>query len=247
MVVNTIMQGDCLEVMKDIPDKSVDLVLTDPPYGKTKCKWDVVIDLDKMWVQLKRVIKKNGAIVLFGSEPFSSHLRMSNLEMYKYDWVAEKTRPTGWLDANKRPLNNVENIILFGRGQQTYNPQMKKANKLHKRGLTKEKKLGGYGKEKGYLQKETGIRYPKRIIKTDNANARGILHPTQKQVGLMEYLILTYTNENEIVLDFTIGSGTTAIACLKLNRNYIGIEISEEYCKMAEDRIKEEMRQEKLF
>jgi len=223
--------------MPEIPDKSIDMILADPPYGTTACKWDSIIPLEPMWKQLKRVIKKNGAIVMTASQPFTTILISSNMKMFKYEWVWMKSKATGFLDAKKRPLNNHENICVFYKKQPTYNPQMIKANKIYKRGFIKRKKSECYGKEKDFKQNEIGFRYPKRIIGIGNANTRNIVHPTQKPVALMEYLIKTYTNEGETILDFTMGSGTTGVACKNLNRNFIGIEKDEKYFEIAKQRI----------
>ena len=225
-------QGDCLELMKSIPDGSVDMVLTDPPYGTTACKWDSVIPFEPMWAELKRVIKPNGAIVLFGSEPFSSALRMSNIKNYKYDWVWQKS-PTGFLNAKKMPMKSVENIIVFYNKLPTYNPQgiTKIKNKTIRNHSTKiERTQIGLSTHNGgrlretYIQSFTG--YPNQTLMFSNDKG---LHPTQKPVSLLEYLIKTYTNEGETVLDFTMGSGSTGVACVNTTRNFIGIELDDEY------------------
>ena len=235
-------QGDCLELMKSIPDGSVDMVLTDPPYGTTACKWDSVIPFEPMWAELKRVIKPNGAIVLFGSEPFSSALRMSNIKNYKYDWVWQKS-PTGFLNAKKMPMKSVENIIVFYNKLPTYNPQgiTKIKNKTIRNHSTKiERTQIGLSTHNGgrlretYIQSFTG--YPNQTLMFSNDKG---LHPTQKPVSLLEYLIKTYTNEGETVLDFTMGSGSTGVACVNTNRNFIGIELDEEYFEIAKKRIEE--------
>ncbi len=227
-----IYKGDCLEVMKSIADKSIDAIITDPPYGTTACKWDSVIDFDLMWEQLNRIIKPNGAICLFGSEPFSSYLRLSNIENYKYDWIWKKNNATLFQHAKKMPLSEIELISVFAKKQPTYNPQgLKPFNKINKRGSM------GNNLDKGtknkYLQTHTN--YPRRII---NFSKDGNLHSTQKPVALMEYLIKTYTNENETVLDFTMGSGSTGVAAKNLNRNFIGIEKEQKYFNTATERIK---------
>ena len=241
-------KGDCLQVMKQIKDKSIDAIICDPPYGTTACKWDSVIDFELMWEQLNRIIKDNGAIVLFGSEPFSSALRMSNIKNYKYDWVWEKSRPIGFLNVKRMPLKNIEVISVFYNRQPTYKPQKvikidkKRVNDNSKNGNNKTG-LSGHngGKMNGdYIQEYTN--YPKQILSF--ASKRG-LHPTQKPIELMEYLIKTYTNENETVLDFTMGSGSTGVACQNTNRKFIGIEQDEKYFEIAEKRIKE--NQYKLF
>ena len=234
---------DCLDGMKLIPDESIDMILCDLPYGTTQCKWDSIIPFEPLWKQYSRVIKDNGAIVLFGSEPFTSLLITSNLKDFKYNWIWQKNKCTGFLNAKKQPLNDNETISVFYKRQCTYNPQMTVAEKIYKRGFVtrdKEKDIqqsDNYGEQKSFLQVDNGLRYPKRIQYFDNNFTREQLHPTQKPVALFEYLIKTYTNETEIVLDNCMGSGTTAVACINTNRNYIGFELSEEYCKIAEERI----------
>jgi len=229
--------GDCLEVMKSIPDNSIDAIVSDPPYGTTACKWDSVIDFDLMWEQLNRIIKPNGAIVLFGSEPFSSALRMSNIKNYKYDWKWEKEQGTGFGNAKRMPLKSYEDILIFYKKPPLYNPQglmIKEKIRKHK-----SKDVGEHLGSNGLTGKEfkqSFCNYPKSIIKFNRDKGK---HPTQKPVLLMEYLIKTYTNENETVLDFTMGSGSTGIAAKNLNRNFIGIEMDEGYFKIAEQRIKE--------
>ena len=234
--------GDCLEIMKSIKDKSIDAIIADPPYGTTSCKWDSVIDFDLMWKQLNRIIKDNGAIVLFGSEPFSSALRMSNIKNYKYDWVWDKVAITNPLLAKKQPLRCLENIILFYKKQPTYNPQMVEGVKWY-RGGKKEHKTDTLGSSKlvNNGSDKTNLKYPKNLIQFSNANKMNNVHPTQKPVELMEYLIKTYTNEFETVLDFTMGSGSTGVACCNTNRDFIGIELDREYFKIAEKRIKNEL------
>ena len=232
-------QGDCLEVMKNIEDGSVDLILTDPPYGTTACKWDSVIPFEPMWEQLNRIIKPNGAIVLFGSEPFSSALRMSNIKNYKYDWIWDKVTAKGHLVAKKRPMQQTENISVFNCNYTTYYPIMTEREKLRKDvniEYSRTEIMGG----KITKNQEKIIRnslYPKNLLTFSNASQKNKLHPTQKPVPLLEYLIKTYTLENETVLDFTMGSGSTGVACLNTNRNFIGIELDEGYFKIAKERI----------
>lgn len=214
---------------------TVDAIITDPPYGTTACKWDNVIPFDKMWERLNKLIKPNGAIVLFGNEPFSSALRMSNIKNYRYDWKWLKSYSVGFMNANKMPLKSYEDIIVYYKKLPTYNPQgLIEVNKKTTR--KKDKSTTVYSdmglKEGQYTQKFTN--YPQDRIRTKKEKT---IHPTQKPVSLMEYLIKTYTNENEIVLDFTMGSGTTGVACKNLNRNFIGIELDEKYFKIAENRI----------
>ena len=241
--LNKIYNEDCLEGMKKIEDKSIDMILCDLPYGTTQCKWDTVIPFEALWEQYRRLIKNSGVIALFGSEPFTSRLICSNLKEFKYNWIWQKNKCTGFLNAKKQPLNDHETISVFYKKQCTYNPQMTTAEKVYKRGFVvrdKDKNIqqsDNYGEQKSFLQVDNGLRYPKRIQYFDNNFTRDQLHPTQKPVPLFEYLIKTYTNEGETVLDNCMGSGTTAVACINTNRNYIGFELSEEYCKIAERRI----------
>ena len=231
--MSNLIQGDCLEVMKDIPDGSVDMVMADPPYGTTACKWDSIIPLEPMWEQLKRLIKPNGAIVMTASQPFTSVLGASNIEWLRYSWVWQKCHVTGHLNAKKMPMKNHEDILVFCRKQPTYNPQgLIPYNKMVKSSKT----ANCYGKS-GTLTFQENTNYPRSIqqFKRDGK----IIHPTQKPVALMEYLIKTYTNEGETVLDFAMGSGTTGVACKNLNRDFIGIEKDEKYFEIAEKRISE--------
>lgn len=233
-----LMLGDCLERMKEIPDGSVDMVLADPPYGTTACKWDSVVPLDKMWEQLKRVIKPNGAIVLFGQEPFSSFMRVSNIKGYKYDWVWDKVKQGAFATAKFAPLKQHELISVFSKdgGKCNYFPQMVKREKSRTGKIYSSSDSASVkyndGVERVYTEK-----YPKTILTESNANNKGKVHPTQKPVELMEYLIKTYTQEGETVLDFVMGSGTTGIACKNTGRKFIGIEKDETYFKIAQDRI----------
>ena len=227
-------KGDCLEVMKDIESGSVDAIICDPPYGTTACKWDSVIDFDLMWLELNRIIKPNGAIVLFGSEPFSSALRMSNIKNYKYDWIWNKKLAGNAINAKRHPLKIHEIISVFN--SKIYIPQKTKGKMRKKMGFTNQPKHIGKVDE----AKETmnDLYYPKSIQDFTMANLRrNRLHPTQKPIALMEYLIKTYTNENETVLDFTMGSGSTGVAAKQTNRNFIGIEQDEKYFSIASERI----------
>jgi DNA modification methylase len=235
-----LMQGDCLERMKEIPDSSVDMVLTDPPYGTTACKWDSIIPLEPMWAQLKRVIKPNGAIVMTASQPFTSVLVCSNLGWFKYDWVWRKPKGTGHLNAKKMPMRDKEDIVVFYSSPVTYNPQFTtgkpykdKAGKDHSKNTSMTDSYGAYT---NFRNDNEGKRYPKQVLEFGVVE-RGTLHPTQKPVSLMEYLIKTYTNECETVLDFTMGSGTTGVAAKSLNRGFIGIELDENYFNIAKERI----------
>ncbi len=226
--------GDCLEIMKQIPDASIDLILTDLPYGTTACKWDTIIPFDLMWTELKRIRKDKGAIVLFGSEPFSSHLRLSNIKEFKYDWIWQKTRPSNFINCKKRPLLYTENISVFG--GKTYIPQMCEGKKNHSNKGIKTNAIinNTFAVEIGNT---SNIKYPRNIIDVPSLGTINRLHPTQKPVKLLEYLIKTYTLEGEIVLDFTMGSGSTGVACKNLNRNFIGIEKDETYFNIAKQRI----------
>ena len=232
MVDIKLMQGDCLERMKEIPDGSVDAVIADPPYGTTACKWDSVIPLEPMWEQLKRVIKPNGAIVLFGSQPFTSVLVMSNLKWFKYCWVWNKKQTGNPFLANRQPLKIHEDIIVFH--SERYFPIMRQGKFRQKGGGAKSQIFGNTE------SKTNDQYYPVSILEYPNCDYRaGKTHPTQKPVSLFEYLIRTYTNEDETVLDFTMGSGTTGVACVKTKRDFIGIELDEGYFKIAEQRIME--------
>ena len=227
------MQGDCLERMKEIPDGSVDMVLTDPPYGTTACKWDTVIDLPLMWEQLKRVIKPNGAIVLTASQPFTSALVMSNPKMFKYCWVWSKKSASNVLNAKSSPLKTHEDIAVFGGG---YIPIMTKGQGRWKGGKKSPSEIDGTSIPNRYWSE---LYYPKSIVEFSNASHVGKVHPTQKPVALMEYLIRTYSHKEETVLDFTMGSGTTGVACKNLGRNFIGIELDQGYFDIAQQRIEQ--------
>ena len=233
--------GDCLEIMDKLIEKGVkvDAIITDPPYGTTACKWDTIIPFDEMWERLNKLIKDNGAIVLFGSEPFSSKLRCSNLKNYKYDWVWNKKLAGNGILAKKQPLKIHENVIVFN--SKIYIPQMT-TGKLRKK-LTNNLKIseinGGDGVKRA-TETFNDQYYPTSIQEFSMANLRrNRLHPTQKPVDLLEYLIKTYTNENEIVLDFTMGSGSTGVACINTNRKFIGIELDDNYFNIAKKRIEE--------
>lgn len=235
--LNKIYLGDCLQVMKDIPDKSIDAIITDPPYGTTACKWDSVIPFEPMWEQLKRIIKPNGAIVLFGSQPFTSALVMSNPKMFKYEWIWDKKQSGNPFLVKKQPLKRHENIMAFGGA--SYYPQMVKG-KMRKKGGGRRSLIFGNTKEK--VNDEY---YPTSFLEVPNCSDRkDRFHPTQKPISLMEYLIKTYTNEGETVLDFCAGSGTTAVACINTGRNFIGIEKEEKYVDIANKRIKDTLEQQ---
>ena len=238
--------GDCLELMRDIPDGSIDMILCDLPYGTTACKWDSVIPFEPLWKQYERIIKANGAIVLFGSEPFSTKLRHSNLKIFKYDWYWRKPRGTGHLNAKKQPLRDVETISVFYKKQCTYNPQFSEgepysAAKSGKMARTSNAGATVYGKFMNGMQFKNdnhGIRYPKQLQEFGVVE-RGTLHPTQKPVPLLEYLVKTYTNEGETVLDNCMGSGSTGVACMNTGRHFIGFELDKQYFDIAQKRIEE--------
>lgn len=233
-----LQQGDCLELMKDIPDKSIDMILCDLPYGTNRNRWDTVIPFDELWKQYKIIIKDHGAICLFGQEPFSSVMRLSNLKMYCYNWTWTwiKDSGTGFLNAHRMPLKNSELISVFYKKLPVYNSQMRKGFKPYviKQGETKS---SNYGKQTGALTKSNGERYPLETIHFKRDKDKQ--HPTQKPVALLEYLIKTYTNGNETVLDNTMGSGSTGVSCVNTGRNFIGMELDPKYFKIAKNRITE--------
>jgi len=236
--MNEIIQGDCIEVMKDIPDKSIDMILCDLPYGTTVCKWDTIIPFEPLWEQYKRIIKDNGAIVLTASQPFTSALVMSNTKMFKYEWIWGKGRGTGFQIIKYKPLVSHENILIFGKGTIKYNPQMREREKprVSKNKGTTRQMLVSNGKEY-QAEKALDKKYPITEIQFSNNNQKDKLHPTQKPVALFEYLIKTYTSVGDTVLDNCAGSGTTGVACINTKRNYILIEKDPDYCKIAQDRI----------
>ncbi len=240
--INSVNNGNCLDLMSDIDDKSIDMILCDLPYGTTACKWDSVIPFEPLWAHYKRIIKNNGAIVLTASQPFTSALVMSNIKMFKYCWVWEKTRKTGFANCNRQPLRNYEDIAIFYDNQSAYNPQ-ELVKKIIPVIVNRKKPINdtiNAGENDGSLCKEylqEYENYPSQVLKVKSEGKT--THPTQKPVALFEYLIKTYTNEGELVLDNCAGSGTTAIACLRTNRNYILIEQETKYCEIANKRIAE--------
>lgn len=244
-----LINGDCIKEMQKLIDKDikVDLILTDLPYGTTSCKWDNIIPFEPMWDCIDKLSKEKTPTVLFGQEPFSSHLRLSNLKNYRYDWYWNKTRPTGHLNAKKQPMRKIEEIMVFYKKQCPYYPQGLIAGEFNNNRPAKSRKKKGkhvYGEEKPIkLSKYTN--YPNNVLEYSNSNNKTI-HPTQKPVEMLEYLIRTYTNEGDTVLDFTMGSGSTGVACLQTNRNFIGIELDAEYYEMAKQRIKDVNEQEKI-
>ena len=250
--MNKLYKGDCLEVMKTIPDGSIDAIITDPPYGTTACKWDSVIDFELMWEQLNRIIKPNGAIVLFGSEPFSSALRMSNIKNYKYDWIWKKNRGSNFATLKYQPFKEHEIISVFNK--HNYYPIKEERsqggkNRLDYKFKNKTSDINGgkfinNGSDEYINPLGKNLRNPSSVQKFNTEVGK---HPTQKPIALMEYLIKTYTNENETVLDFTMGSGSTGVAAKNLNRNFIGIEQDDKYFDIATERINKEEPQKELF
>lgn len=234
--LNRIYQRDCLDGMKLLPDRSVDMILCDLPYGTTRNRWDSVIPLDDLWMQYERVIKDNGAIVLTAQTPFDKILGASNVKLLKYEWIWRKSKPTGHLNAKKMPLKQHENILVFYKKAPTYNCfDLKRVDRVVSR-----TNKGNYGEcSKTTIQKFSG--YPKSVLDFNSINTREQLHPTQKPVALFEYLIRTYTNEGEIVLDNCMGSGTTAVAAVRTNRRFIGFELERDYVEIANKRLKNEM------
>ncbi len=243
--LNKTILGDCLEVMPKIPDKSIDLILADLPFGTTNCRWDTIIPLDKLWEQYKRIIKTNGAILLFAQTPFDKVLGCSNLEWLKYEWIWEKTQATGFFNAKKMPMKAHENILVFYKKPPTYNPQKTEG---HKPINTYTKRLEVVNKTEVYGKCNVEIsgggetdRYPRsiQVFASDKQKTKldGTIHPTQKPVALLEYLIKTYSNEGDIVLDNAAGSGSTAVAAINTKRNYIMIEKEEEYVELINRRI----------
>lgn len=236
-------QGDCLEIMKQIPDKSIDMILCDLPYGTTPLSWDKVLPSKQLWDIYDRICKDNAAIILFGNEPFSSYLRISNIKNYKYDWYWEKERLTNLFQVKKRCGKTIENIMVFYKKQPIYNPQKtehfgkKVTNKVGENARFSATQAGNYSNIKPLEYVDDGTRYPTQLLKFNRDNPRNRLHPTQKPVALLEYFIRTYTNEGMTVLDNCMGSGSTGEACLRTNRNFIGIEKEEKYFNIAKERL----------
>jgi DNA modification methylase len=234
-----LLHGDCLDLMAGIPDGSVDMILADLPYGTTYCKWDTIIPLEPLWAHYKRVIKRNGAIVLTASQPFTTTLINSNPRWFRYEWIWQKPQGRGYLNAGRNPMKAHENIIVFYEGLGTYNPQ-KVSGKPYS---TTRGAVGGFVRDKtvgGYLTVNDGSRFPTSVLQHNPDKG---LHPTQKPVALMEYLIRTYTNEGETVLDNTMGSGTTGVACVNTNRAFIGMELDAGYFQIAQERIRKAQEQ----
>lgn len=250
IIMIELIKGDCLVEMQNIPDKSIDMILADLPYGTTACKWDTIIPFEPLWAQYRRIIKDNGAIVLFGQEPFSSLLRISNISIYRYDWIWDKVSTTNFANASKMPLSCNECISIFYKSLPTYNPIMTEAKIDRIRPISKPKKNNSEtnkqasGKTRMYSENyDNTKRFPRKIIeiscKLAECNSLNRIHPTQKPEALLEYLVKTYTNEGETVLDNTCGSGSTGVACVNTNRNFIGIEMDEAYFEIASKRINE--------
>ena len=233
-----LMLGDCLERMAEIEAGSVDLVLTDPPYGTTACKWDAVIPFEPMWREARRVLKPNGAAVFTASQPFTSALVMSNPKEFRYGWVWGKSKASNFMMVKKQPLKNHEDVLVFSRGKAAYNAQMVEGEAYTARPGKKVTEVYNASRDHMHRNGSDGLRYPKSVQYFKTAEAEGkVHHPTQKPVALMEYLISTYTDEGQTVLDFTMGSGTTGVACVNTGRSFIGIERDEKYFQIAQDRI----------
>ena len=242
----TLLQGDCLELMKDIPDKSIDLILCDLPYGTTRNSWDEVIPFDKLWAQYNRIIKDNGAILLFAQGKFYVNLVNSNMKMFRYDLVWDKELVSGFLNAKRMPLRRHEQVAVFYKHLPTYNPQFTQGKPLHSKGTSyKEKELtnNNYGDFKATDDDRAGSteKYPTSIMKFQKPHPSVCVHPTEKPVALLEYLVKTYTNEGDVVLDNCMGSGSTGVACQNTNREFIGMELDEDCYKLACERIKKEV------
>ena len=240
----TLLLGDCLEILPTLADNSVDMVLVDLPYGTTACKWDSIIPLNKLWEQYNRICKEDGAMVFTAAQPFTTVLAASNLDNFRYEWIWEKPQGTNPMNAKVMPLKSHENILVFYRKKPVYNPQMWYSTPYS--GFSSEtSKIGEvYGKAQSkHRDNPDGSRYPKTVLKFKQEKG---LHPTQKPVELMEYLIKTYTNEGETVLDNTMGSGSTGVAAVRCKRNFIGIEMDSEYYRVAEKRIQETVPVQKL-
>lgn len=239
----TIKQGDCLELMKDIPDGSIDMVLADPPYGTTPITWDKTIPFKKLWAEYDRIVKPNGAIIVFSQEPFASYLRLSNIKNYRYDLYWEKENLTNVFQVKKRAGKTIENIVIFYKQQCVYNPQMVKhdgkrvSNKIGKNARWHVTQAGYNSKTKPFEYHDNGMRYPTQVLRINRDNLRERLHPTQKPLALCEYLIKTYTNEGDTVLDNCMGVGSTGVACQNTNRKFIGFELDKEYFEIAKNRL----------
>lgn len=239
--MNKLLLGDCLEVMNEVDGESVDMIFSDLPFGTTNCAWDSIIPLDKLWKQYNRIIKPNGAILLFAQTPFDKVLGASNLEMLRYEWIWEKTQATGHLNAKKMPMKAHENILVFYKKLPTYNPQKtqgherKVSTAKHKHNTTYKNEI--WHKHDNFIDYDSTERYPRSVLVFPSDKQKNSLHPTQKPLALCEYLVKTYTNEGELVLDSCVGSGTIPLAAKNLNRRFIGIEKEEKYFYIAKERI----------
>ncbi|MDU2109955.1 MAG: site-specific DNA-methyltransferase [Peptoniphilus lacydonensis] len=248
MEYNTIYFEDCLEGMKKIPDESIDAIICDLPYGTTACSWDEVLPWDKLWESYLRIAKKDTPIVLFGAEPFSTALRMSNFKLYKYDWYWLKNNVTGFTFAKTQPMRCIETISVFSKGRPNYYPQgliPLKNKRVASRPEYDDNVYSSRLSGKTYTQEVTG--YPNNLLRFSKDATKYTIHPTQKPIALLEYLVKTYTQPGEIVLDNCMGSGTTAIACLNTDRQFIGFETNEKYYKQSLERIKTNVTQVELF
>ncbi|MGR5294723.1 DNA-methyltransferase [Vibrio mediterranei] len=231
-----LIHGDCIEEMKKLPDNSIDMVLTDPPYGTTQCKWDSIVPLPEMWEQLQRITKPNAAIILSSAQPFTSLLVVSNLKLFKYEIIWEKGNATGFLNAKKMPLKAHENVMVFYNKPPTYEPQFTYG---HERKTAKRKTVSSecYGKAQKLTEYNSTKRYPRSVQFFSSDKQKENYHPTQKPVALMEWLIKSYSGQGDVVLDFTMGSGTTGVAAKNLNREFIGIELDDKYFEVASNRL----------
>ncbi len=238
---NTIYLGDCLEVMNQIDDKSIDMICVDPPYNMTKNHWDLLIPIDKLWQQYERVIKDNGAIIVFGQDKFTAKMMLSNTKIHRYNLIWDKVLTSGFLNANKMPLRSHEDIMVFYKKAPTYNPQKTKGKKNHSKGAVKKNQNNNYGDFEFVDNAEIlgDLKHPKSIISFEKPHPSVSLHPTEKPVSLFEYLIKTFSNEGDIVLDSCGGVMTTAVACDNTSRNWICIEKEEKYCVVGKNRVNE--------
>lgn len=247
-----LIQGDCLKEMKSIQEKSIDMILCDLPYGVTaKNKWDVIIPFEKLWENYNRIIKDNGAIVLFGQDKFTAKLMLSNEKYHRYNWIWDKVLPSGFLNANRMPMKEHEDICVFYKSLPKYNPQKTKGNPCHTKGKAVGKMNDDILSNDNYrdfkvVETEGNMKFPTSILHFQKPHPSVSVHPTQKPVDLLEYLIKTYTNENELVLDNCMGSGSTGVACLNTNRNFIGIELDHKYYNIAKSRLEEAEKNDKM-
>lgn len=242
-----LLHGDCLKLMKKIPDRSIDMILCDLPYGTTRNKWDSTLPLDVMWEQYNRIIKENGAIVLFSAEPFTSHLITSNMKCFRYDLIWSKNQGSDFLNANRKPLRGHENICVFYEKQPIYNPQKTQGEPYKaKSGKTTSTNFGDFNGNH-HTENKSGMRYPLTVLKFNGEHNKGKRHPTQKPVQLLEYLVKTYTNPDGVVLDNCMGSGSTGVACVNTGRSFVGIELDENYFEIAKKRINEAINSESLL